>query len=57
VMGIPNSNYVIQASRDSAHWTNLAAGSSVAGVINFTDSFNPSAPVRYYRAVLPAPIR
>lgn len=57
VMGLPNSNYVLQASSDQQTWTNVSSGSSSTGVINFFDTFNVSNAVQFYRAVMPPPIK
>lgn len=49
LLGVANSNYVVQSSSNLTTWISLATNSSPSGIIDFTDP-NPVSGARYYRA-------
>jgi len=49
LLGVANSNYVVETSSDMVRWTPMSTNSSPTGIINFTDP-NPMAGIRYFRA-------
>ena len=52
IEGEPGGNYIVEASNDLAHWTNIATLHNVNGSLPFTDPAATNLPQRYYRARL-----
>lgn len=52
LLGIANSNYVIQATTNLAatNWVSIATNKSIFGIISITDTNAQNSPGRYYRA-------
>jgi hypothetical protein len=53
LIGIADTNYIIQASTDLATWTPLATNSPPNGIWEFVDTTNANSPRRFYRALAP----
>jgi len=51
LVGIANTNYVLQASTDMVTWIPIATNSAPNGLWTFTDTQSTNFPNRYYRAV------
>ena len=50
--GEPGGNYIVEASQDLVHWTNIANLQNVSGSVPFADNDATNYPRRYYRARL-----
>jgi hypothetical protein len=50
VIGLPGSNYVIEASLDLADWSPLTTVTNSGRTEPFTDPPQPDLPKRFYRA-------
>ncbi|HEX4646400.1 MAG TPA: immunoglobulin domain-containing protein, partial [Verrucomicrobiae bacterium] len=51
VVGVANSNYVIQASADMVNWVPIATNAPPTGLWNFTDGQSTNFTRRFYRTV------
>ena len=47
----PGHTYVLQASTDLQHWSNLRTNVATTGTLTFSDLFDRSFPQRFYRVV------
>ena len=51
LVGIANTNYILQASTDLSAWVSIATNSSPTGLWTFTDTQSTNFLMRFYRAV------
>ena len=53
LLGMANSNYVLQASSNLVSWLSITTNSSPFGVVSLTDTNTRNYPNRFYRTVKP----
>ena len=47
--GLAGRTYILQASPDLEHWTNLSTNVATTGTLNFTNLIDPAFPKRFFR--------
>ena len=51
--GLIGRSYILEASADLQHWTDVSTNVAVTGTLSFTNQISPAFPQRFFRLKSP----